>query len=653
MSLEKRMNELFGSMLGGGGLYDPPATTNDEIEAKYGDDFDIVKLMDSAKDPDTGLIRDLKIDDRDLASAQNYYDFAFRIIGKDAHPPWLIQMWIGLLMFGEVCPVCSNKKWLKLDWIVENVDKGMPSQGINEELKILNNGKCPKCKRHKWDLIQNHGLNNYNELVNCLGQRSGKSASAASYSAYLLHRHLKFPRLADMTSAMQKSSELTGTFVSLTFAKALSLLYTPFSKIVDESSWFTDYFALLDHYGEKYGVELYRRKDEFMKFHTRNIRLYPNSPMGPGLRGDTRILAAIDELGLFRLPNGDEEEDEKLMANADEVHKSLTNSLLTAQQIKTQLLSQGLNPPPVLMIGVSSPMSIRDKVMRLLEDSKTEVGRKHILGINLPTWKVNPYIERSTPEIALAYERNPEKAERDFGANPPRSLNTYIKASQIPQKLWCVKQTHDFKYYLDHPGEIYGKVERLYHPKYPSVVTLDAGFSNNSFSITGGHFDFDRQKTVITTALEVMTEDGRKIDFNSTYLYTILPVLKDLNAVALFADQWQSLDILSRAKTDMGTAVWAKNGPACLTKQYSPTRKDFDSFVSMMENGSIELPYLSPEDYDDVLCCGGGEVGGRFDCGILRLELRECFGARVSDDDSRRQFLCVGRAAIMKMRPDF
>jgi hypothetical protein len=570
---------------------------------KYGDDFDIIGLMTDARDPDTGLLRDLKIDDRDLAHASSFYDYAFNIIGEDAHPPWMVQMWIGLMLFAEICPVCSDKRWLDLEWFVTNVDKSMPSKEIKQGLKILKHGVCPKCKRSKHELITGHGLHNYTELVNVLGQRSGKSSSAALYESYHLHRILKFPRLADHTKAMQKSTELTITFVSLTFAKALGLLWTPFINTINESSWFTEYHALLDHHSEKYGVELYRKKDEFIRYFHKGLRAYPTNPKSQTLRGDTRFAAVIDELGLFPLPTGNDEEDEKSdRANADEAHKSLTNSLVTVQAIQNDLLSKGLNCPPALMIGVSSPISMRDKVMRRLQDARTEEGQKYILGVNLPTWKVNPSINRDTPIIRLAYDSNPEKAERDFGANPPRVHQTFIKPTQVKHDLFSIKNTHALKYHYDKPGLLYGKTECYYRPKWPSVVLLDAGHVNNSFSLIGAHFDFDRQKTVITTCIEVMTHDNRRIDFNSVYENIILPVLKDLNGVALLADQWQSLDILSRAQSDMGLAPMSgKEKPRCASKQHSPRRKDFDSLVAMMENGSIELPMLPAADYQHVL----------------------------------------------------
>jgi hypothetical protein len=601
----KRLQALFGGLMGEADkqqAIDLTIKGSAPVIEVDDDDFDIVKIMSDATDPDTGLMRDLKIDDRDLEQASSFYDYTQRLIINENKPPWLIQMWTGLMLFGEVCPVCSDKRWLDLDWVVENVDKSMPSKDIKQGLKILRHGVCPKCKRTKGELIANHGLNNYVELVNVLGQRSGKSSSAAGgYATYSLHRWLKFPRLADLTSSMQASTELTGTFVALTASRATTL-WTPFINVINDSQWFKDYHAMLKHHEQKYGIEIYRQRTEYFKYFHKGLKFYFSGPRADTLRGDTRILALIDELGLFPLPDAEEEEAHDKRANADEAHKSLVSSLTTAQAAQVQLLKQGINCPSALFMGVSSPMSIRDKVMRRLADSRTEVGKKVILGINLPTWKVNPSLERTSPIIELAYATNREKAERDFGANPPLIHNTFIKHTQVPHDLFTQKNTHELTYCYDQPGYLYGKVTSTYTPKYPSILCLDAGSSNNSFTLVGAHFDFEKQKTVVSTMIEIMTHDGRKIDFNLVYTNIILPVLKAINGVALFADQWQSLDILSRAKEDMGLVPRAGvPKPRCITMQYSPKRRDFDSLVSSLENKSTVLPFLAINDYEDVL----------------------------------------------------
>lgn len=570
-------------------------------EDAYPSDFNIVKLMEESEDPDTGLIRDLKIDDRDLKSARNYWDYCYNIIGKDAHPPWLIQMWIAVMLFAEVCPVCSDKRWLNLEYVVDKIDRSMSSELLPEHMVLLKNGTCPKCKRHKYELINEWGLHNYSELVNVLGQRSGKSSSAASMSSYVAHRYLKFPKMATLTNSMQKSTELTGTFVSLTFSKAEALLWTPFINLINESSWYTEFHAMLDHYGAKYGVELYRKKDLFIKYYHKGLKFYPTHPNGNILRGDTRILAVIDELGLFPLPSGDDEEDEQsARANADEAHKSLTNSLVTVQAAAMVMLKQGFNPPPALMMGVSSPISMRDKVMRLLADSRTPEGSKYILGVNLPTWKVNPHIERDTPIIALAYARNPEKAERDFGANPPRVHSAFVPRSAIKYELFNQAMSHQLRYVYDQPGFLYARLEPLkLGQKFPSIVCVDAGSVNNSFTLVAAHYNFDTSKTEVSTVLECMPHEGRRIDFNLIYQYVILPLCRETNAVALLADQWQSMDILHRAKADMGNLPDGK--PRCLAKQYSPRRSDFDMLVSMMHNDNLLLPRLPEPQFKAVM----------------------------------------------------
>lgn len=569
-------------------------------ELVVSDEFDIRTLMKEAEDPLTGTLRDLKVDDRDLPLAKNFYDFSFNIIGKDSNPPWARQLWTGAMLFGEICPCCSNKKWLE----IENVPKDYKSKDLPENLMFLNNGKCPKCKRTKQELIKDHGLKNYMELVLVWGQRSGKSESAAFFSAYQTHKFLKFPKLSTLTHALQASTPLTATFVSLTFTKAVSLLWTPLFNKISSSTWFKDYHKMLDFYGNKQGVELYRVKDLFIKYHHKGLHLYPSHPNGPILRGDTRYLAVVDELGLFPMPSGNDEEDEQSeRANSDEAHKSLTNSLTTVQAVSQRLLERGYNAvPAALMMGVSSPMSERDKVMRLLKESKTEEGAEHILGIQLPTWEVNPYIGRDTPIIVRAYARNAAKAERDFGANPPRVHSTFMAATAVEGVFIGNSNSHSVSYMWDLADQIYAKLNRLNSIKHPCVMSLDAGYSDNAFALSAGYFDFDSGKTVLPTVLEVVPQQKRKINFNRIYKHVILPLMIDCNCVLLLADRWNSIDLLHRATDDRGLGRDGK--PITINKQYSPKRRHFEQVRTMMENKNLILPSFPKEDQKLVLETG-------------------------------------------------
>lgn len=593
---KKRKNT--NALIVSGGYVAATSDATKDIFTGVEDDFDIIAHMRNAEDPITGTLRDLRIDDRDLRGAKNFYDYAFNIIGKDANPPWARQLWTGAMLFGEICPCCSNKKWLDIN----NVPKDYPSKELPEHLMFLENGVCPKCKRGKWELIKEFGLKNYIQLVNVLGQRSGKSSSCATYCSYVTHRYLKFPNLSTMTKNMQASTELTGTFVSLSFAKAVGVLWTPYRKIIQESSWFSEHFKMLDHYSEKYGKELYRNSTLYLTYFSKNLRFYPSGPRSSTLRGDSRIFGCIDELGLFPLPTGDQEEDENSeRANADEAHKSLMNSLATVQSLNLKLIKQGYHSaPPCTLFCVSSPISRRDKVMRLLGESKTEEGAPYILGVNLPTWEVNPDMERDSPIIAASYASNWEKAERDFGANPPMVHSTYIKKATYEDGVFIGGQnSHSFKYEFDQPGEIYGSIEKLRTVKWPSLITLDAGHVNNSFIVVGGHYDFDTAKTVVSTIIECMPQENRRINFNLLYTNVILKLAKDLNAIAMLADQWQGIDLLYRIVADMGMNPLQK--PRCLAKQYSPKRRDFNTTVTMMNNRNLILPTVAEQDRRLVL----------------------------------------------------
>ena len=189
------------------------------IQSSADDQLDYKDFLDSLLDPVTGTVRDFRVDDRALPAAKNYYDFCFNIIGKDAHPPWARQFFIAISLLGEICPHCSNKKYLD----IHNIPKDFPTIDIvsKKRLVLLENGVCPICGRTKHQLIVEGSLRNYNQGVYCLGQRSGKSSTAAEIAAYTLHRYMKYPMLAELSPYMQKSTQLTGIFCSLTFKKAL------------------------------------------------------------------------------------------------------------------------------------------------------------------------------------------------------------------------------------------------------------------------------------------------------------------------------------------------------------------------------------------------------------------------------------------------
>lgn len=550
--------------------------------------------MEDLVDPVTGLVRDLKVDDRALPEAKNYYDFVCNVGKEGSDMPWARQFIPSIIVLGEYCPKCSNHKFLN----PYNVPKDFYTPDLKhlKRLTFLENGVCPICGTTKREIINSNLANFYTQFVYVWGQRSGKSSTAALICAYLIHRYLKYPNLSTMTKFMSKSTTLTGIFCSQTYEKARDLLWKPFQKNIENIKWFQDYFDLLDSYKKTYGRDLYDLQKDSLIISHKNLRVFPTGPTASKLRGNTSIFCVLDELGMFPLPDPTKDtNDMNRHADADEAYTSLNNSLLTVNSIRLDLINQGYNSvPPSLMGSVSSPIDDKDKVMRLLKESE---GSSYLYGSNLPTWEINPSLNRDSPDIKAAFDRDPLAAMRDFGASPTSTANAFYPRNVVSTLFNGAPNTHLFQYQT-YGEDIWGKVIKKSSIAFPSVMALDAGYSNNSFAVSVAYYDFDIQKIRVACVLECMPSNGTKVNFTKLYKETLLPLIKDLNCVYVLADQWNSIDLLQRIKEDGGKAP---NGKAFVTPaKYTLKREDFDSIVAMFKNGNVILPTLSKREIDSI-----------------------------------------------------
>ncbi len=573
--------EHFEIDLGGDFVDTSEQEKNIEVANRtYGEDFDIMSLMESAIDPLTGKLRDLKIDDRDFKLADSYFDFSINMCA--ARPPFARQMWISYKLLGEWCPSCSDPAWEK----IKNVPVDFPTKDIPEHVQFLVHGVCPKCKTTKRDHIKSGRIKPFQQGILCLGQRSGKSTMISSLGAYQTHRMLKIPKLSSLTQYIQSFSPLTATFVALNFGKAKTLLYDPWKNFISETNWFQEYFKMLDHYGNQYGQEFYKVLNEAAVFNHKNLRIYPSSPNKDTLRGDTRWMAGIDELGLFALAQSRdeiEEEGERKLANADETHTSLLNSLVTVQNAMEDLVMKQkmYHLPFAMLFNISSPKHEKDKMMRLLKEAK---GSKSMFGVNLATWKVNPGMPRSSPMIVERYRTDPIAAERDFGAKPPATTSNYLTASLLKNDVFVgARNAHRIEY--DNTSE-FTKAKAILNRAvpFPSVTAIDAGLVNNSFAAGSGYYDFKEGKIVISCLVEAIPVSKRPIDFNYMYRNVIVPLVNDTNSIMLIADRWNSVDLLHRIPEDV------KPGWEIKSKQYTLKRRDFVNQLTMFQNKNIILP---------------------------------------------------------------
>lgn len=563
----------------------------DESEHSDKEDDWVWQAMQKAYDPLTNSVRDLRVDDSELARAKNYYDFCVTVAGKSVKPPFSRQLWIAYHLLGEYCPRCSDPRYNSID----EVPVDMEPEYLASKVSLLSAGVCPKCRARKADLVLAGELIDYNELVMVAGQRGGKSAFSSTIGGYHTHLMLKAPRLSTICRGVQDFTPITTTFVALSTSRSIKLLWNPFSQLIKASSWFDDYFRLLDDSGNKYGKEFYKKGELFYRFFNKNLDYYPMGPLKRTLRGDTRAAAFTDELGWF--PYKDitaiaEEDDEELIeteeddrerANGDEVHQALDNSLATIRSEVYGLYSKGISTvPQALNVNISSPQSWKDKICRLLKESENPHALS--LGVRLPTWGINPLYTRDHPVIRSAYAKNARRAERDFGANPPKLSGTLFVRETL-RESFAGKQHLALSYDDDDPKYTTGKLVELIVKNHwsPNVLGIDAGLVNNSFALALA-FKTD-SKVVVPAVVELIPRKSRPINFPRLYESVLLEIVKKFNVCYVGADRWNSINLLQQIEED--TKGKTK------TLQVTLNSKHFEQFRELTNSGSLELPAVS------------------------------------------------------------
>lgn len=546
-----------------------PAIPSETALADTG--FDAYEVLKSVLEDKRIVSPDIKIPEGDFPEAPNFYTWCVseRFLNQK---PFIMQAWIGTQLFAEYCPRCSD-----MDWVENRMKVGDSLHKFERKVALLQHGKCPHCGITRLALFAKKLLNPYYELALSAGQRSGKSAEFGMLAAYLTHRMIKLERPNEVFGLL-KANVLQGTFVALTHAQAKDTLWEPFYGHLLEAPWFQEYHAMLDHVQNSVGEdEIYKLKDTFVYYRHRRIQVYPAGPDKRVLRGRTRFLAGIDELGWF--PNSIEA-SKNVKMNADEVYIALERSLLTVRTKSSQVVKSGFyNVPFGYFINISSPSSMRDKIMELVKKSQ---GSRRMLGMCLPTWKMNPHVPKSA--LAEEFRKDPIAAMRDYGAQPPLTNSPFISDKD---KLEAVlsKKTHRLKInYANRKSkdkssvELYGELVNVPTGMRPSILALDAGYSNNSFAFAIGHLRDTRP--VISVVGEVIPEPGIRINHSLMYTHLLSKLVAPRNVALVCADRWNSLKILADMEQDHEIQKM----------QYSLKYVDMQLFKSYIEDQQVTLP---------------------------------------------------------------
>ena len=531
-----------------------------------------------ASDLDPGIFS--SIDESEVEKASNFLEFCLskKFLNVIPYPR---QMEVGMMMFEEYCPECTNPAWVYGD--EKDLDLfDQPTAEILENVQMLDFGVCLKCKQNRNDFVAKGYFHNPIELAGCAGQRSGKSAIVAMLAAYVLHRYLVIPDPIRFLGLLT-SSRLYMTMTAVSAGQAEASLWTPFKDYVDNAPWFKEYHKLLNDTGERLGAELIHRPRTFLVYNHKRIACMYEAPNKRRLRGKTRFFSAIDEIGWMEA----DATKQSVTMSADEISAALDNSLRTVRSKVEKMRSptRGRNLYDVVdayACNISSPSAKDDRIMRSVRAARTN---RKIYAYHYPTWEANPDISRES--LQPEFDKSRMVAERDFGAVPPLANDPFISNSNCIELMIGPDHKHNLiqvkmEYHTDDFGNKtkYAKVTVPHIDKRkPRMLLCDAGEKRNHFAVMLMTWDSKLNRPRVDTVFDVPPEEGIPINFALMWEHCFLPICQGLLIRHMFSDTWNSTELVQKLRQFK-----------VLSEQYTLKFADLIEVAARLEGGELLLP---------------------------------------------------------------
>ncbi len=129
-------------------------------------------------------------------------------------------------------------------------------------------------------------------------------------------------------------------------------------------------------------------------------------------------------------------------------------------------------------------------------------------------------------------------------------------------------------------ARIVDKIEPSKRP--PSILAFDAGATNNSYA--GVLLYKDGSELKVTSLIEIIPKQKKRIDFYLVYQNVIKPLIEKWNVKVVAYDRWNSYQVVDQIASDFNGEVKGI--------QYTLKAKDFSGFRDLALNASMELPKL-------------------------------------------------------------
>lgn len=373
------------------------------------------------------------------------------------------------------------------------------------------------------DIIADFYAGSYRELVVCAGMRASKSFLAATIGAIETVRYLS---LDDPWTYFKifPGSEVFGflTAVSEKQAKRTSFMF--YRNIVKNSWWF-----------DAINYEMLELSIKFPN--GLSIIAIPSSSASQA--GGTLLFVIMDELARFVDTEGNR--------GGDLVYETL---------------SMGTRTLKGKVISISSPLYVRDKIMRLLEDAKIS---KDMLSFHLTTFEMNPNLHEA--DFRDYQRRNPEAYRRDILAIPSHAIEPFFLE---PNKIQMDKTRKN-------PTLVGDMVKIKKIPKVRYYLHGDPAITNDAFGLAVAHIN-RTGKTVVDFLHRFLPPAGSEINARHVRR-VIINIHRTLGLRGATFDVWnypETIQALKDMRVPFETLVIKK--------------EQYDTLKEQIYSGNISIP---------------------------------------------------------------
>ena len=386
----------------------------------------------------------------------------------------------------------------------------------------------------------------YSEAVFVAGIGGGKSFGSQVLLAYIAHWLLCLKNPFEYFN-LKDDKSLVLINMGLTATQAKNVVFTGLKQMVANSSWFRQF-------NNRYlSSEIFldvNKKNEFPTLHIMSGNSQETTPIGLNL-----FAAVLDEAAFYYDKQG---------------NKSVAENIYTTIQRR---INSRLKGRAGLIVMISSPQYPEDFIMRKYEESKSY---PFIYGVKAATWelidrdkmpketfdfvvredpitkKVIEKLENIPINFKSDFDRNPEKALRDYAAIPTLSIHGFFRDPSIIDAEINTKRIH--------PVDNDGRFLESFYPENKFInyfihVDLALGKENgDAAGIAMGHLDGyqqirtsdgsveQRPKIVIDYMDCLRAEPGKELDFGEIRQIIFDLKSRGFNISLVTFDGWQSHD---------------------------------------------------------------------------------------------------------------